>query len=129
MSVRRAIAIAPVAIYPVALVFIMARSLLAGDLRELLVSPFSAMMIMVVGYPLAITMGWLLLRISPSLLNATYGLALVVGVVSAELVFWLIVHPFWEREFSDMFCVALVAACAIATVCNFLRLKQKNVSR
>ena len=129
MSERRALVIAPLAIFPVALVFVMARSLLAGDQRELFVAPFSAMMITFVGYPLAVAIGWLFLRILPRFVNASFGLALGVGVASAEVAFWLLIHPFWQREFSNLFCAALVAACGLATAGAFQRLKPKAASQ
>lgn len=115
MNERRALATAPIAIFPVALVFIMARSLLAGDLRELFAAPFSALMITFVGYPLAVAAGWLLLRIAPALVTASVTSALAAGLASAEIGFWVLIHPFWQREFSDLFCAALVAGCGLAT--------------
>lgn len=115
MNERRALATAPIAIFPVALVFIMARSLLAGDLRELFAAPFSALMITVVGYPLAVAAGWLLLRIAPALATASLTSALAAGLASAEIGFWVLIHPFWQREFSNLFCAALVAGCGLAT--------------
>ena len=126
MSERRALVIAPLAIFPVALVFVMARSLLAGDLREFFAAPFSAMLITFVGYPLAVAVGWLLLRTLPRLLNASVNLALGVGVASAEVAFWLLIHPFWQREFSNLFCALLVAACGLATALFFQRLKPQE---
>lgn len=128
MSERRALVIAPLAIFPVALVFVMARSLLAGDLRELFAAPFSAMMITFVGYPLAVAIGWLFLRTLPRLVNASFSLALGIGVASAEVTFWLLIHPFWQREFSNLFCAALVAACGLATAGAFQWLKPKAES-
>ena len=121
MSERRALAIAPLAIFPVALVFVMARSLLASDLRELFAAPFSALMITFVGYPLAVAIGWLLLRALPKLVYASVSLVLGVGVASAEVAFWLLIHPFWQREFSNFFCAALVAVCGLATAGAFQR--------
>ena len=119
MNQRRALVIAPIAIFPVAMVAVMARSLVAGDLRELFAAPFSALMITFVGYPIAVVVGWLLLRIFPRLVNASFIHALGVGFVSAEAVFWFLIHPFWQREFSHLFCAALVAACGLATAGAF----------
>ncbi len=125
MNTRRALATAPMAIFPVALVFILARSLLAGDLRELFSAPFSALMITVVGYPLAVAAGWLLLRIAPALVSTSVASALAAGLASAEIGFWLLIHPFWQRELSNLFCAALVAACGMACAarlrCGLLR--------
>ncbi|MDD5269388.1 MAG: hypothetical protein PHO08_20110 [Methylococcales bacterium] len=115
MGERRVLVIAPLAIFPVALVFVMVRSLLIGDLRELIAAPFSALMITAVGYPVAVVVCWLLVRAIPRLVNASLGVALCVGVASAEAAFWLLIHPIWQREFSNSFCVALVAACGLAT--------------
>lgn len=115
MNEGRALATAPIAAFPVALVFIVVRSLLAGDLRELLVAPFSALMITVVAYPLAVAAGWLLLRVAPTLVTASSGKAIATGLVIAELGFWMLIHPFWQREFSNVFCAALVAGCGVAT--------------
>lgn len=128
MSEQRALAIAPLAIFPVALAFIIVRSLLAGDLRELFVAPFSAMMIAVVGYPIAIATIWLLIRIFPGLKHASFGIAIGVGIASAELSFWLFVHPFWQREFSNLFCAALVAACGVSTAIALHKLSWKTAS-
>lgn len=126
MSLRRALLIAPMAIFPVALVGVMARSLLAGDLRELIAAPFSALMITFVGYPLAVLVGWLLQRTVPGLLGASHIRILGAGVVSAEAVFWLLIHPFWEREFSSAFCAALVAACGLACAAVFQWIKPRQ---
>jgi hypothetical protein len=115
MIERRALAAAPCAILPVALVFIMARALLGGDWRELFAAPFSALMITFVGYPIALAVGWLLLRIAPALVGASVARALTTGVACAEISFWILIAPFWEREFSDLFCAALVAGCGAAT--------------
>lgn len=115
MSQPRATIAAPLVIFPVALVFVAVRALLSGDLRELFASPFSAAMITVVGYPIAVAAIWLITRISPKLMHASLGIVLGAGIASAELSFWLLVHPVWERDFSNLFCAALVAACGAAT--------------
>ena len=127
MNERRALATAPMAIFPVALLFITAHSLLSGDLRELFAAPFSALMITFVGYPLGFAAGSLLLRIAPTLVTASVTSALAAGLVSAELGFWLLIHPFWQREFSDLFCAALVASCGLATAA-WLRRSLLNAS-
>ena len=128
MSEMRAIALAPLAIFPVALVFIVARSLLAGDLRELFAAPFSAMMITAVGYPIAVAASWLLMRTFPRLAHPSLGIAIGIGVASAEASFWLLVHPFWQREFSNLFCAALVAACGVATAAALHTLRRRTAS-
>lgn len=126
MGDRRVLVIAPLAIFPVTLVFVMARSLLTGDLRELIAAPFSALMITVVGYPVAVVVCWLLVRAIPRLVNASLGVALSVGVVSAEATFWVLIHPFWQREFSNLFCVALVAACGLSTAGIFYVISRRQ---
>jgi hypothetical protein len=121
-----AIAIASLAIYPVALVFVMARSLLAGDLRELFAAPFSALVMTFVGYPVAVVVGWLLLRAAPALVTASLIRGLGAGAVSAEVAFWILIHPFWQRDYSNSFCAALVAACGLAVATVFQRLNRKT---
>jgi hypothetical protein len=128
MTTQRALATAPVAIFPVALAFVMARSLLAGDLRELFAAPFSALLIAAIGYPLALFAGWVMLRLAPAMAGASLARTLTAGVASAELIFWLLVHPFWQREFSNLFCAALVAACGLATAAAFRWLEHKHAA-
>lgn len=129
MNQRRALLIAPMAIFPVALAAVMARSLLAGDLRELFAAPYSALMITFVGYPVAVAVGWLLLRTLPELVTASFIRALGVGLVSAEAIFWILIHPFWQREFSNLFCAALVAGCGLATAGAFQWLQPKALEK
>lgn len=124
----RALIVAPLAIFPVALIFVAARSILAGDLRELFAAPFSASLITFSGYPIAFALGWLFLRTLPRFVNASAGLFLLAGVASAEVAFWLLIHPFWQREFSNLFCAALVAACTLATAGSFQLIKPKLAS-
>ena len=119
MRGRRALLMAPLAIFPVALVFIATRSLLAGDLRELFAAPFSALMITTVAYPVAVAVGGLLVWAVPRLARARLAAAVVIGMASAEVPFWLLIHPLWQREFSNAFCGALVAACGAATAAFF----------
>lgn len=124
MTELRVFVRAPLAIYPVILVFIMGRSLLVGDMRGLFVSPFSALVMSVVGYPLAMAATWLILRLWPSLGTANLGMSLSVGVVCAELAFWLLVKPFWHQDvFSSGFCAAMVAVCGLATAGAFYGLR------
>ena len=128
MSEKQALGIAPLAIFPVALVFIVARSLLAGDLRELFAAPFSAVMITAIGYPIAFAASWLLLRTFPRLAHTSLWIAIGIGIASAEASFWLFVHPFWQREFSNLFCAALVAACGVATAAALHTLRRRTAS-
>ena len=125
MNERRPLFIAPLAIFPVALVFFMARSLIESDLRELFAAPYSAILLTVVGYPIAIVVGWLLMRAFPKLKNANFGTTLLVGLVSAESSFWLLINPIWEREFSNLYSAALVGVCGLATAATFHMLGQK----
>lgn len=128
MSEWRALAIAPLATFPVALVFILARSLLAGDLRELFAAPFSAAMITAVGYPAALAASWLLMRAFPRLARTSLWIAIWIGVASAEASFWLLVHPFWQRDFSNLFCSALVATCGAAIAATLHALRRRTAS-
>lgn len=124
MTESRALTRAPLTIYPVVLVFVMGRSMLVGDMRELFVAPFSALLMSLVGYPLALAAAWLVLRLWPGLATASLGLSLVVGVVCAELAFWLLVAPLWQPEvFSAGFCAAMVAVCGLATAGAFYWLR------
>ncbi|MHB8914889.1 MAG: hypothetical protein ACYC4K_03650 [Thiobacillus sp.] len=125
MNERRSLAIAPLAIFPAALVFIMAWSLIDGDLRELLVAPLSAMVIAAVGYPIAIVVGWLLMRAFPKLKKASFGTTLLVGLVSAESCFWLLINPIWERGVSNLYSAALVGVSGLATAAALHMLRRK----
>lgn len=111
----RAVLAAPLAIYPTALVFISARALLTSDPRELFVAPLSALVVTVVGYPFALGCAWLVGRLQPGWLQAARGLSMLLAAVGAEVVFWGLISPFWQRDFSPAFCAALVAACGAAT--------------
>ena len=125
MKERRLLFIAPLAIFPVALVFFMARSLTEGDFRELFAAPYSAMLIVAVGYPIAIVVGWLILSVFPNLKKASFGTTLLVGLVSAESIFWLLINPAWEREFSDLYSAALVGVSGLATAAVLYMLLRK----
>lgn len=129
MNEKRALALAPFAIFPVALVFVAARSLLAGDLRELFAAPFSAMMITAVGYLFAIAGGWFVMRTMPRLVDKNPGIVMGVGALSAEICFWLFIQPFWQRDFSNFFCTAMVAACGAATAGLLRKLRKRANSR
>jgi hypothetical protein len=39
---------------------------------------------------------------------------LAASAASAEAVFWILISPFWQRDFSVAFCVALVGTCGVA---------------
>lgn len=125
MKERRPLFIAPLAIFPVALVFFMARSLIESDLRELFAAPYSAMLIAAVGYPIAIVVGWLLMSAFPNLKKASFGTTLLVGLVSAESIFWLLINPIWEREFSNLYSAALVGVSGLATAAVLHMLRRK----
>ncbi|HEY8160169.1 MAG TPA: hypothetical protein VIF10_15845 [Methylobacter sp.] len=114
MNEHRALATAPLAVWPVAFAFIMLRSLIIGDWRELFAAPYSAMMIAVAGYPFAVVAGWLLWHALVRLALTSFTAVLAAAAVSAEAIFWLVISPFWEREFSAAFCVALVGTCGLA---------------
>jgi hypothetical protein len=104
-----------VVIFPVTLMFIVMRSWHAGDLRELLVAPLSAGAMTAIGYPLAVAACSAWTRCAPRLASAGLLTVLVVGIVTGEALFWLLVAPFWWRDYSITFCSALVAACALST--------------
>jgi hypothetical protein len=122
----RALATAPLAIFPVALVFILVRSFIAGDLRELFVAPISAAMITIIGYPLAFAVGWSLLWALKRFTYISSIFVIVTAVISAEVVFWGLISPFWQREFSIAFCIALVGTCGLSCGCMFLWLSQRQ---
>jgi hypothetical protein len=125
MTLGRAELMAPLAIYPVALVFIAVRALVLNDPRELVVSPISAVPVAVVGYVLAAVSAWILLCLWPGFRGASSVATVVVGVILAEACFWILVSPFWRREFSSQFCVGLVAASGAATALSFLVLRRR----
>ena len=106
---------APLVIFPVALIAVAGRALWMNDPREILMSPISAAMMTVVAYPLAVLAIWLVRRFLPQLTQAGPGVAALVGVAAAELAFWALVHPFWQRDFSIPFLAALIAAFGLST--------------
>lgn len=106
---------APLVIFPVALIAIAARALLMNDPRELLMSPISAAMMTAVAYPLAVLAIWLVRRFLPQLTEAGPTVAALVGLAAAELTFWALIHPFWERGFSTAFTAALIAGFGLST--------------
>jgi hypothetical protein len=125
VSAGRAVFIAPAAIFPVALVFVLVRSLMIGDIRELVVAPLSAGAITVVGYPLAVVVGWLLTLPSSKAKHRNLVVVLAVSAASAEAVFWILISPFWQRDFSVSFCVALVGICGVACGTAFMWLVRR----
>jgi hypothetical protein len=126
LNERKALLIAPIAILPVALVFILLRSLIEGDLRELIVAPLSAVMIACIGYPFAFGVSSLLWRVLKGFQHTNFLLP-VAAIVSAEGVFWVVISPFWQRDFSNAFCVALVGASGLACGGVFLQLARHQV--
>lgn len=126
MNERKAIITAPLAIFPVAFVFIMVRSLIGGDWRELFAAPYSAMIITVGGYPFAVAVGWLSWRGLMRIAHVSLTAVLVIAFTSAEAVFWFVISPFWEREFSVAFCIALVGACGLTCGGTFFLLIRRN---
>lgn len=129
MSQGRALATAPLAIFPVALIFMVVRSLVVGDLHELFVAPISAGMITIVGYPFAVAAGWLLWRTLTKFGHAKRVSILAASMLTAEAAFWLVISPLWQREFSAAFCVALVGACGLACGGTFLWLVRRQARR
>lgn len=125
MNEWRSVVIAPLAIFPVALVFFMARSLIEGDLRELFAAPYSAMVITAVGYPIAIALAWILISAFPNLKKASLGTTLLIGLVSAESSFWLLINPIWEREVSNLYSAALVGVSGLATAAVLHMLRRR----
>ncbi len=87
MSQGRALATAPLAIFPVALIFMVVRSLVVGDLHELFVAPISAGMITIVGYPFAVAAGWLLWRTLTKFGHAKRVSILAASMLTAEAAF------------------------------------------
>lgn len=106
---------APLVIFPVALVAVALRSLWMSDPRELLVSPITAAMMTLVAYPLAVGAIWLIRRFLPHITEAGAGVACLVGVVAAEVAFWSLIHPIWQRDFSGLYMAALVAGFGLST--------------
>lgn len=127
LSDRRAAVLAPLVIYPVALALIAVRALLLSDPRELLVSPLSAALVTVVGYPAALATGWLICRVYPRLLTAPLGTLMLLGVFGAEVLFWGLINPFWQRDFSPLYCATLVAASGIATAWAYVGLRRASL--
>ena len=126
---RRALFTAPIAIFPVALVFVSLRSLMAGDMRELFVAPLSAGAITLVGYPFAIAAGWAVAAASSKFAHKNLALILAASAISAEVIFWLVISPFWQRDFSIAFCLALVGACGLACGAAFYWLVRRQSAR
>ena len=121
----KALAIAPLAVFPVALVFVLLRSLIGGDLRELFAAPFSAGLITAVGYPFVLAAVWLASRIMSQFAAPSRALILTAAVVVLEAVFWLVIGPFWQRDFSNAFCAAMVGACGLVCGATFLWLASR----
>lgn len=128
MNEGKAYATAPLALFPVALVFVLLRSILGGDWRELFAAPYSALLITVAGYPVALAAVWSASRIARSVGGAALATVLAAAAI-AEAVFWLLVSPYWQREFSTPFCVALVGACAMASALMFVWLAGRRATR
>jgi hypothetical protein len=123
MNERRALVLSPAAIFPVSLLFIMGLALATGDLREAIVAPFSALFMTVVGYPTAILVWWPLWKaLKKTGRDGTLSI-LAAAVLAAEAVFWVALSPLWQRNFSNLFCAALIAACGLACGLAFVRLR------
>jgi hypothetical protein len=122
MNDGRAFVLSPLAIFPVSLVFIIVLALATGDLREAVAAPFSALFITLVGYPTAILAWWPVWQgLKRSRLRGTPSI-LIAAVVAAEAVFWIVLSPVWHRNFSNLACTVLIAACGLACGLAFARL-------
>jgi Kef-type K+ transport system membrane component KefB len=122
MSERRALVLSPAAIFPVSLLFIMGLALATGDVREALVAPFSALFITVVGYPTAILVWWPVWKGLKKTGHDGTPSILAAAVLAAEAVFWIALSPIWQRDFSNLFCAILIAACGLACGLAFAKL-------
>ena len=111
---RRALVFSPAAIFPVSLLFVTGLALATGDLREALVAPFSALFMTLVGYPAAILVWWPVWQGLKKTGHDGTPAILVAAVLAAEAVFWLVLGPFWQRDFSNLFCAVLIATCGLA---------------
>ena len=121
MDKQRAMMLAPLAIYPVALILIAVRSAMLSDPRELLVSPIMAAAVVLIGYPLAAICMWLGERLWPQGTTSRRLAFLVMGVVMAEVCFWGFVSPFWQRDFSALFCAWMSGLSGVVTAWLYLR--------
>jgi hypothetical protein len=121
MDRQRAMMVAPLAIYPVALVFIAVRSAMLSDPRELLVSPITAAAVFLIGFPMAATCLWFGERLWQQRTNSRCLAFVVMGFVMAEVCFWALVSPFWQRDFSALFCAGLSGLSGVATAWLYLR--------
>jgi Kef-type K+ transport system membrane component KefB len=122
MNERRALVLSPAAIFPVSLFFVMGLALATGDLREALVAPFSALFITVVGYPTAILVWWPVWQGLKKTGHDGTPAILAAAVLAAEAVFWIVLSPVWRRDFSNLFCAVLIAACGLACGLAFAKL-------
>ena len=111
----------PLVIFPIALVFVAVYALSSDDYRELIAAPFSALVITAVGYPLAVITISVFSRAAQSAIGRP--LAILAGVVIAEAEFWLLIHPFWQRDFSNLFCFLLVAAIGVTIAALLIQRK------
>jgi hypothetical protein len=125
MNKSKALATAPLAVFPVALVFVLLRSLIGGDWRELFAAPFSAAMITAVGYPFVLAAVWSASRIMTRFGAPGRALIVAAAVVLLEAVFWLVISPFWRRDFSNAFCAAMVGASGLVCAATFLWLSSR----
>ena len=90
-----------------------------ADPRELLVSPITAAAVVLIGYPMAATCLWLGERLWPQGTTSRRLAFVVMGVVMAEVCFWALVSPFWQRDFSALFCAGLSGLSGVATAWSY----------
>jgi hypothetical protein len=122
MNERRAFVLSPLALFPVSLVFIAGLALATGDLREAVAAPFSALFITLVGYPVAMLVWWpVWLGLKRSRYCGTPAI-LLAAIVVAEAVFWIVLSPVWQRDFSSLACTVLIAGCGLGCGLAFDRL-------
>ena len=122
MNERRALVWAPVAIFPISLLFVLGLALATGDLRVALAAPFSALFMTMVGYPVAMLVWWPVWEgLKKARCTGTPAI-LAVAVLAAEAVFWIVFSPLWQRDFSKAFCAVLIAACGLGCGLVFARL-------
>jgi hypothetical protein len=126
MDEKKALLLSPLAIFPVSFIFIVGKALLGGDLREAFAAPFSALFITVTGYPISIIVWSIVWRGLKRMARVDKASVLAASLIAAEAVFWGVISPLWERDFSDAFCAALMAACGLACGAVFSRLAPQN---
>ncbi len=138
ISYKRALFIAPLSTFPIALAFGILRNCVilqectSDDFKSIndffgvaLFPAIAALYLTVEYYLFVVAVFWIVLRCAPKLLSSL-GRTILVGLISAEMLVWIQVFPAWEMNSRNIYFSVLFAVCGLATGLIFHRLSHRH---